>query len=379
MDSIPHGAENEADQPAGDRLGRVAGAWRALDASANRAGEALRVIEDTLRFMLDDPFLTQQAKDLRHDLATLLMQGGLQHRIALRDVAGDVGACSRPARQLGRTSPGDLLAANAARAAQALRSLEECVALIATGMVGGFEQLRYRLYTLERAVIGAARSADRMDGIQLCVLVDGREDEAKFSALVKSLFAAGVLMIQVRDKTLLVPKLVARVRMALAIAHRHADEGGPRPLVIVNDRADVAAAVNADGVHAGADDLSTPLVRRVIGPQALSGRTAHSLAEAEAAVLEGADYLGVGPCFPTTTKQFGAFADQEFLRGVAGSISLPTFAIGGVTLERLPELTALGIRRVAVASAITQAPDPAAAARGFIEHLERLEPLLRHP
>jgi thiamine-phosphate pyrophosphorylase len=149
--------------------------------------------------------------------------------------------------------------------------------------------------------------------------------------------------------------------------------------VIVNDRADVAAAVNADGVHAGADDLSTPLVRRVIGPQALSGRTAHSLAEAEAAVLEGADYLGVGPCFPTTTKQFGAFADQEFLRGVAGSISLPTFAIGGVTLERLPELTALGIRRVAVASAITQAPDPAAAARGFIEHLERLEPLLRHP
>ncbi len=211
------------------------------------------------------------------------------------------------------------------------------------------------------------------------MLVDGQEDEASFSALVESLVAVGVRMIQVRDKTLSMPSLVARVRAALTIARRHAHEGGPRTLVIVNDRADVAAAVAADGVHTGTDDLPTPLVRRVIGPQALSGRTAHSLAEAEAAVLEGADYLGVGPCFPTATKAFRSFADREFLRGVAGSIGLPAFAIGGITLERLPELMALGIRRVAVASAITQAADPAAAARGFIEQLPRLEPLPQHP
>lgn len=337
------------------------------------------MIEDTLRFMLDDPFLTQHAKDLRHDLAALLVQGNLQHRIALRDVAGDVGAGSRAAVPLGRTSPVDLLAANAARAAQALRSLEECAALIATNIVSGFEQLRYRLYTLERAAIGAARAADRLADIRLCVLVDGRENEARFSALVESLFAAGVRMIQVRDKTLSVPLLVERARSAIAIARRHAHEHGPRPLVIINDRADVAAAVGADGVHTGGDDLPTPLVRRVIGPQTLSGRTAHSLAEAEAAVLEGADYLGVGPCFPTVTKAFRSFADRQFLRGVAGSIGLPTFAIGGITLERLPEVTALGIRRVAVASAITQAADPAAAARGFIEQLPRLEPLPQHP
>ena len=139
--------------------------------------------------------------------------------------------------------------------------------------------------------------------------------------------------------------------------------------MVVNDRADVAAAVGADGVHTGADDLPMPLVRRVIGPHALSGRTAHSLAEAEAAVLAGADYLGVGPCFPTTTKSFPSFAAPEFLRGVADTIGLPAFAIGGITLERLPELHSLGIRRVAVASAIMQAADPAAAARGFLERL----------
>lgn len=337
------------------------------------------MIEDTLRFMLDDPFLSQQAKDLRHDLAAVLVQGDLPHRLALRDVAGDVGTGSRAATSLGRRSPADLVAANAARAAQAFRSLEECAALVAPVASTLFEQLRYRLYTLERAAIGAARAADRLADIRLCVLVDGREDEPSFSTLVESLFAAGVRMIQLRDKTLSMPLLVDRARSALAIARRHAQEGGPRPLVIVNDRADVAAAIDADGVHTGAEDLPTSLVRRVIGPEALCGRTAHSLGEAEAAVLEGADYLGVGPCFPSATKHFGAFATADFLHGVAGSIGLPTFAIGGITLERLPELAALGIRRVAVAAAITQAPDPAAAARGFIEQLAGLEPLLRHP
>jgi thiamine-phosphate pyrophosphorylase len=367
------------DAVAGSRPTMHAGGWRALDASANRAGEALRVIEDTLRFMLDDPFLTQHVKDLRHDLTALLAQDDLQHRIMIRDVAGDVGAGSRAAAALGRSSPRDLVAANAARAAQALRSLEECAGLVAPAVTAGFEQLRYRLYTLERAAIGAARAADRLAGISLCVLVDGGTDQAGFAGLVESLFAAGVRMIQLRDKTLPVPLLVARARAAVEIARRNAHEQGQRPLVIVNDRADVAAAVGADGVHTGADDLPTSLVRRVVGPQAVSGRTAHSLAEAEAAVLQGADYLGVGPCFPTATKQFSSFATAEFLRGVATKIGLPAFAIGGITLERLPELMPLGIRRVAVASAITQAADPAAAARTFIEQLPTPSPPPRNP
>lgn len=357
----------------------TAGVWRALDASANRAGEAVRVIEDTLRFVLDDPFLTQVAKNLRHDLAAILNQGDFRWRSALRDVAGDVGAGSRAPAALGRATPVDLLMANAARAAQAIRSLEEHAALVAPETIRDFERIRYRVYTLERAAVGAARASDRLAGVQLCVLVDGREDEARFSALVKSLFSAGVPMIQIRDKTLSVPLLVARTRAALTIARRHGHEHGVRPLVLVNDRPDVAAVVGADGVHTGADDLPTPLVRRVVGPQALSGRTAHSLAEAEAAVLDGADYLGVGPCFPTATKQFSAFAAPEFLRGVAGTIGLPTFAIGGITLERLPELTALGIGRIAVASAVTRAADPAMAARAFIERLAQVEPPVQHP
>jgi thiamine-phosphate pyrophosphorylase len=88
--------------------------------------------------------------------------------------------------------------------------------------------------------------------------------------------------------------------------------------------------------------------------------------------VDGADYLGVGPCFPSPTKSFASFAPTEFLSGVVREIALPSFAIGGVTLERLDGLLGLGIRRVAVASAITEAADPAAAAAAFNERLAQI-------
>ena len=199
------------------------------------------------------------------------------------------------------------------------------------------------------------------------MLVDGRADAAAFERLVESLVDAGVRMLQIRDKRLGTPALVDRARRAVAIARRQ--PAGADALVIVNDRVDVAAAVGAAGAHVGADDLPVPLARRVLGPSALLGATAHDVAEARAAVAAGADCLGIGPCFPSATKSFGTFAPPEFLRTVATEIALPAYAIGGVTLERLETLRGLGVTRVAVASAVTAASDPAAAARAFIERL----------
>jgi thiamine-phosphate pyrophosphorylase len=349
-----------------------AGIWRSIDASANRAGEALRVLEDVVRFALDDERLTALAKNLRHDLAGLLATGSLRFRAAARDVSGDVGAGIEAAAALRRASVADLVAANAARAGQALRSLAEAAAVVVPETAAGFERLRYRLYDLERDALAAASAHERLAGVNLCVLVDGRRDAAAFVSLVEALFEAGVRMIQLRDKALGVPALVERARAAVAIARRRVAGTGKRPLVIVNDRADVAAAVGADGVHTGADDLPTTLARRVIGPGGLLGRTAHDLAEAHAAAGAGADYLGIGPCFPSATKAFGASAPRGFLEQVARTIALPSYAIGGITLDRLDELAALGIRRVAVGSAVTAAADPAAAARALIERLEHL-------
>jgi len=350
-------------------FGATAGVWRAVDASANRAGEALRVVEDVVRFVLDDAQLTALAKDLRHSLATLLAQSPLTHRVALRDVAGDVGIGLEPPVSLRRMSPVDLIAANAARASQALRSLAECAAVVAPDVANGFEQLRYRLYAVERGALIAARARERLEGIALCVLVDAQPDLASFDRLVSSLVEAGVRMLQIRDKALPVPVLAERVEHAIAICRRRAPVDSL--LVIVNDRVDVAAAVGADGAHTGADDLPTALARRVLGPQSLLGRTAHTIAEARAAAADGADYLGIGPCFPSSTKSFGEFAAAEFLQTVSREISLPAFAIGGVTLDRLDELAAVGITRVAVAAAVTKASDPAAAAAAIIDRLKQ--------
>lgn len=347
-----------------------AGVWRAVDAAANRAAEAIRVVEDVARFVLDDARSTAAARDLRHALAAILAGEPLRHRVALRDVAGDVGVGMRSEHALARGSAADLVAANAARAAQALRSLEECAAVVAPDAAPRFERMRYRVYELERGGLAVARARERLSGVDLCVLVDGRRDEADFTRLVGSLVEAGVRMLQIRDKGLGVPALVDRVRRALEIARSR--EGGDRALVIVNDRADVAAALGAAGVHTGADDMPTTLVRRVVGPAALVGRTAHDVPEARAAVAEGADYLGVGPCFPSATKSFATQAPPEFLRTVAAEVALPVYAIGGVTLERLDTLAALGIHRVAVASAITAATDPAAAAAAFLARLAEL-------
>lgn len=348
----------------------AAGVWRAVDAASNRAAEALRVVEDAARFALDDAGATALARDLRHELAAVLAAEPLRHRVALRDVAGDVGAGMRSTQALARLSVADLVAANAARAAQALRSLEECAAIVAPEAAPRFEALRYRLYDLERRGLGTARARERLAGVDLCVLVDGRRDAVEFTRLVGSLVEAGVRMLQIRDKGLGVPALVDRVRRAIDAAGAGSRE--EPALVIVNDRPDVAAALGAAGVHTGADDMPTALVRRVVGPAALLGRTAHDVAEAREAVIEGADYLGVGPCFPSATKAFGTHAPAEFLRTVAAETALPVYAIGGITLERLDALAALGLRRVAVASAVTAAADPAAAAAALLARLAEL-------
>ncbi len=347
-----------------------AGAWRALDACANRAAEGVRVIEDVVRFVLDDVRLTGDAKRLRHDLAALLDRGGLPARVASRDVSRDVGPSVGDVAALPRATPSDLVAANAARAAQALRSLQEIALVLRPELASDFEALRYRLYDLERAASGLARARERLAGVTLCVLVDGRADRDAFGRLVEGLFGAGVRMIQVRDKALPLSQLADRVALAVRIARARRD--AEAALVIVNDRPDVAVAAGADGVHLGAEDLPVDLARRVVGPGLLVGRTAHTLEEAQAAVVEGADSLGIGPCFPSTTKAFDAWAGREFLAAVAGSVGLPAFAIGGVSLERIDELLPLGVRRVAVAAAITGADDPPAMAARFIARLARI-------
>ncbi len=337
---------------------------RIIDAALNRAGEGLRVVEDYVRFVLDDPFLTRQIKTLRHELGQAAALVPAADRHAARDTSADVGTHISTDSEGRRGDAWDVCAASFKRAEQALRSLEEYGKLVDAEFASRCESIRYRLYTLEKAVDVGRTSREQLDDVRLCVLVDGRDSAADFERLVQVLVDAGVGMIQLRDKHLDDRELMDRARQLRELTR------GTRSLAIINDRADVAAITGADGVHLGQDDLSVKDARAIVGTRMLVGVSTHDIDQARTAVLDGANYLGAGPTFASQTKAFDDFAGLDYLREAAAEIRLPTFAIGGIGVDNLPEVLSAGISRIAVGAAVTEARDPGVAVRELLVMLE---------
>lgn len=338
---------------------------RILDAAANRAGEGLRVVEDFARFVLDDSHLTRIIKDLRHELADVLTAVPRADRHAMRETLYDVGTTISTPAETHRTDAWDACTASCERVKQSLRSLEEFSKTIAPEIAARLEVLRYRWYTVEKTLTSRSQlSAAPLEHAHLCVLIDGSCGDD----VVKSLVAAGTGMIQLRDKNLTDRQLLSRAHGLRDLCHS-STAAARGCLFIVNDRVDIAAAAQADGVHLGQDDLPVKEAREILGPRKLIGVSTHSIEQARQAVLDGADYIGAGPTFPSSTKEFDAFPGTTFLTQVADEISLPAFAIGGITLENLDQVLATGMKRVAVSGAIAGADDPGEIAREFVARL----------
>jgi len=191
-------------------------------------------------------------------------------------------------------------------------------------------------------------------------------------AVVAAVLEGGATFIQLRDKQ---PSSGARLALAdaaVALARR----AGAR--LIVNDRADLARLAGADGVHVGQDDLPVEEARRIVGRDAIVGVSTHDEAQVAAAVATSADYLAVGPIYGTATKDTGYSArGLDLLRRAlrlssgqaAGASAVPVVAIGGITLERAPEVIAAGAASVAVISDLLTGGDTAARTRAFLDCL----------
>jgi thiamine-phosphate pyrophosphorylase len=331
----------------------VSHTFRILDANLNRASEGLRVVEDYCRMALGDAQLSRLAKELRHDLHQAC-QPWRAEMIAARDTQGDVGTTIATPGEQSRASLADVAAASCKRAEQAVRSLEEYGKLVDSTLAAQVEQLRYRLYTFEKAVETTIDASSRLEGIVLCVLVECCDSDDAFLALVESLLGGRPLMIQLRDKHVDDRTLLSRAERLVSLCRQHGS------LAIVNDRVDVAMAADAAGVHLGQDDLSVAAARRLLAPGKLIGVSTHNIDQAQQALLDGANYLGCGPTFASGTKQFQQYAGLEYLRQVASQITLPAFAIGGIDASNLPKVLAAGFSRVAVAGAVCRSNDPAA-------------------
>ena len=330
---------------------------RVLDAAANRAREGLRVVEDYLRFVLDDRHLTELCKQLRHDLTDALDQIPQEHRLASRDTQADVGTVLTTSGEQNRVDPTVVLTANFARLQESLRTLEEFGKLLDADLAAVFKQMRYRTYTLQRAADITRNSIVRLATARLYILIDSRESIEAFERLARSLIEAGTDVIQLRDKQLDDRALLDRARRLRGLTRE------TKTLFVMNDRPDLAALACADGVHVGQEELSVKDVRRIVGPEMLIGVSTHSLEQARQAVLDGANYIGVGPTFPSDTKSFEHFPGLELLRQVAAEIRLPAFAIGGIDRQNIKEVLATGLTRIAVSGAVTVVADPAKAVK----------------
>ena len=184
--------------------------------------------------------------------------------------------------------------------------------------------------------------------------------------VVAAAIRGGADAIQLREKDATVREQLALGRELRALTR----EAGV--LLIVNDRADLAVALDADGVHVGADDLPPDLARAIVGPARIVGCSAGSVAEAIAARDAGADYLGVGAIYPTATKlDAGEAVGPELIAAIKEHVALPIVGIGGIGRDNVAAVMAAGADGVAVVSAVVAADDPEAAARDLKERLVR--------
>lgn len=205
----------------------------------------------------------------------------------------------------------------------------------------------------------------RLMDARLYLCTDARRSQGDLEQFLDAVLGAGVDIVQLREKGLEAREELGLLEVFADACRRHGR------LLAVNDRADVALAAGADVLHLGQDDLPVPVARRILGPHPLIGRSSHSPAQADAAAGEpGTDYFCAGPVWVTPTKPGRPAAGLDLLAHVASQRpARPWFAIGGISLGRLGDVLAAGATRVVVVRAITEADDPAAAARAFAQRL----------
>ena len=341
---------------------------RLIDANLDRAREGLRVMEEWARFALERPDLVWRCKDLRQHLGQLHDE---RYKFA-RDAAGDPATGLAHPAQVGRRDGPAIVAANAARVQEALRVLEEFGRLVDGDLAVAAAASRYSLYDLEVALLRATKNQDnRRARLAHCRLYLVTSPVPQLAPIVEQCLQAGLRLVQYRAKPgTTVDGIEFDDRQRLEQAHqlrRLCLEYGA--LFLVNDRIDLALAVDADGVHLGQGDLPVAIARRLLGPERLIGCSTHAIAELRQAVAAGCDYVGVGPVQATPTKPGREPVGLAYVAAAAQECPVPFFAIGGIDTNNLAEVQAAGATRVAVVRALTEASSPALITKTLLNQL----------
>ena len=379
---------------------------RIVDANLNRSAEGLRVLEDVARFVLNDAALSQQLRTIRHNLADagrslgiiLLEERDSEHDVGISKeiatvtppsaVASPSSAAvsplsavasspsviaSRRRSNLNKQSYPDLISlveANANRVEESLRVLEELARLAGLSSrldAVKFEQARFSLYSVEKAMVAKLTRQDKVKQLTgLYVILDrqalaGRDELEVAGEIVQG----GARVIQLRDKQSYKGELLP---IAQGIKELCAKSG---VLFIVNDYLDLALAVDADGLHLGQKDLPVHIARRELPIDKIIGSSVTTVSRAIEMRDEGADYVAVGSMFPTRGKEGAVVVGLDMLQQVKKAISSPLVAIGGIDESNVGEVIAAGADCVAVINAVLGKPDVRKATRQLVSQIKR--------
>jgi thiamine-phosphate pyrophosphorylase len=240
------------------------------------------------------------------------------------------------------------------RLTEALRALAEVLLTVSPATAEAIEKLRYSAYTLEKQIIICSEVREKFKSVRLYVIITAGLP-VDVVRLAGNCIAGGADCIQLRAKAMNDDSVFA---LAVELVKMCGDAG---VLCIINDRVDIAAAAGADGVHLGQTDLPLPEARKLESIPLILGKSTHSPAELHAAIAQGADYVSLGPVFATDTKPEAQAVGLGYLEqglAAANAAGIGHAAIGGITMENINEVLGIGVRTIAVCSAVCGSQEP---------------------
>jgi len=339
---------------------------RIIDANLNRIGEGLRVLEEFARLSLNDTALTQQLKNMRHELLgiDLMLQEQL---LQARDAGGDVGADMEVPGEDSQRDVSAAVVANSRRVQESLRVLEELAKNPGIPLNSNtYRQARFSLYTVEKELLSRMlrkEKLERMTGLYAIIDTAALRGRSHMEAAAGAI-RGGAKVIQLRDKEHDKKELLSIAEGLKKLCLEH------NILFIVNDSLEIALASDADGLHIGEEDLPAAVARSLLPIDKILGCSARTVETAQVAKDAGADYIGVGAMYPTSTKEAAEVVGTERLKEIRKAVDLPIVAIGGINKDNAGKVMKAGACAVAVINALLGADDIKNAARQLVEAIE---------
>ncbi len=319
-----------------------------IDANLDRAREGLRVMEDWCRFGLNRSDFSIQIKDWRQQLGFHHHNIYREARLTSNDPAMGV---SHPLQKV-RETPEAIFIANSSRVQEALRVIEEFTRRTDPKLCEIATKIRYETYEFEIKVLNTTEGIKKREILKDCSLYLITTNRRNLEEIVLEALKAGVKIVQYREKFLHDCEKISQAKCLASLCKKY------NSLFIVNDRIDIALAVDADGIHLGQEDMPTKIARELLGDEKIIGRSTHCLEDIKNAEEEGCDYIGIGPVFPSQTKKKLNPIGIDYLRQGLEQTLLPAFAIGGINTSSIIELNQINNLRIAISDAIINSNAP---------------------